>query len=1346
MKKKNLIILAAFLLIFETFLVSGVIVDNNLSISADRNSFDVSSFDSEGRSIVYPKQESSFNQFDYSGYIIEFEKPSLTEREAELEKIAEKNKGLFLTEIPIIKEFFVTYDNLDSKVQGYEKELDIEHEKVKNKIFEKTTSITLNEYKLVFNGIALNISDAEAREIEKIDGVKKAWPNMKVQALLIDSVPLIGADEVWKFDEDLNICYESGKECLTGKGIKIAIIDTGVDYTHPDLGGCLGQNCKVIGGYDIVNHDTDPMDDYGHGTHVAAIAAGNGILSSVPPPVKMKTIPVVRAIKGVAPDAQILAYKVLDSGGSGSWSSVIEGIERAVLDDADIISMSLGGGGNPDDPVSQATNNAVEAGIVAVVAAGNSGPSENSIGSPGTARKAITVGATDKQDNLAWFSSKGSVIWEDENEYVNYLIKPDIVAPGVYICAAQWNGWLNDRHCLDEEHISISGTSMATPHVAGAVALLKQKNPDWTPNEIKMALRNTTIDLNYGIIEQGRGRIDVVKAVELKDRLPITELSAKIENNKIKLFGTAYSNNFSYFKIYRSYEEEDFEEIYYSTSPIDNGLLYEIDLRQLKDGKNTFRLDAISQNGKTSSDFVLIDVENIKIKSLFTNDIYRKGDLVKIKASILYNTYNYTIYWSKQYEDVWSSEGIALLDVGDLIAEWDTSFIKDGFYKIKIVFDVPDVGTFEKRIEKIYFDSTLKKGWPQRVDWEYACESRGNSETLLLTSQDKKVAFMTLPKDRGSYVVNGLNNELILINNNKLMNYNDRYSLVSNEGVSSLSDFCYYYWGGFLEPIVEDINNDGDKEIIVYKGGGPPKILVYRQDGSLLWEREVGTEGMGGGNLHIPLVGDLTGDGNKEIIAFNFGDFRLGENQSQIYAFRHDGSLLWSVYIPSHSMISMLMADLNNDGNKEIVIKGNDAWERKIMIINSQGEIVSLWNINKKSWGGGIEGSPAIGNFDNDNDVEIVVADPSENAGYNEAIGEWINEGIITVYNMDGIIVEGWPKYTNGVIFSSPVVGDIDNDGYDDIIIGLFAGANAPVPDLPNGGVYAFDRNGNILLGWPYEQGYNFWSTPALGDVNNDGNLEISVSKLGFETSLLYHDGNIVNGWPRYTAWNSYYSDILADVTGDGQLNVLTTAGSIYSCDDYGNNCGGVYAWDLDGNLVSEFPKVTEVDAQAPLAVFENNGVVNIVSSSDWDTTKRDFKFRGSIYVWELNAPYNPDKMDWPMFMHDAQHTGCYKCDEIYVPPVVEGLSKITNNENMTINGQLSMFIQRKDGINWNDYLNVVLNESVVIPAKSSFDSRNLFNSKNVAINEQGNYRVYGVFEFNGERIESSEEFSVLGK
>jgi subtilisin family serine protease len=332
------------------------------------------------------------------------------------------------------------------------------------------------EFVNVFNGVAARVHKEAIKDIEKISGVKKVWRDGKVKALDNSSNSVIGAPQVWS---NLGI---------TGAGIVVAIVDTGIDYTHPDLGGCLGPTCKVIAGYDFVNSDADPKDDHGHGTHCAGIVAANGTL------------------RGVAPDAKLMAAKVLDSGGSGSWSNIISGIEWATNPDgnpatddgADVISMSLGGSGTPDDPVAQAVDNAVTAGVVVAVAAGNSGPNYETVQSPGVARKALTVGATDNSDQLASFSSRGPVpgTWQ---------MKPEVTAPGVSIYSTYLNGG----------YVSMSGTSMATPHVAGAAALLRQLYPSASPEWIKSALMQKATNLGLNALAQGSGRINVYSSATL---------------------------------------------------------------------------------------------------------------------------------------------------------------------------------------------------------------------------------------------------------------------------------------------------------------------------------------------------------------------------------------------------------------------------------------------------------------------------------------------------------------------------------------------------------------------------------------------------------------------------------------------------------------------------------------------------------------------------------------------------------------------------------------------------------------------------------------------------------------
>ncbi len=1218
------------------------------------------------------------------GYIVQFDEEPVMRKKLEVEEVAEKNQRYIderssISPMRILySNFAITPEKVGGELEEYSNKIEDQHEDIKNRIINKLEEeekniftgriiniITgksveksneedheeikiTNEFKFSFNGIALNISDEEAKEIEDIKGVKKVWPNREVEALLMDSVPLIQEGiSAGQLDEDGNDCLVTGKECLTGEGIKIAIIDTGVDYTHPDLGNCTSEeflegNCeKVIGGYDFINYDEDPIDDQGHGTHVAATAAGNG----------------EGGLKGVAPNAKVLSYKVLSSEGFGNNAGVIAGIEQAVIGGADILSLSLGGWGDPDDPGSQAVDSAVLSGKVVVVAAGNSGPSEQTIGSPGTARKVITVGATNninKEDRVAGFSSRGPVIWKDGEGNKKIINKPDILAPGVNICAAQYDSAWEDSQCLDEKHTSISGTSMATPHVAGVIALLKQKHPDWTPEEIKASIKGTAIDLDYSAIKQGAGRINVSALVKLEVPYPLVEPIVSYGEKEINISSDFYSSEgLSYVKLYLN--EELLVEL---DNPDKTSFSYNLDISNYLDGDYFATLEAKSKNEKISVEKdIPIQIENFVISSLQSYDVYRTGSIIDINLDkIVRSDFDCNIFYSLQNEKNWvPANFIEQLDPETgLIGFLNTSSLKDGVYEFKIVFDIPGVGSFEKEVEKVYFDSSLKEGWPQRVEDDYVCENFANVNLNYLTSKDGNILFKAFQNDLDPRYFDGFNPELIYFNKN-VLNKSSFYSILSGGQVSQMNN-CRYYSVGYIEPVVEDLDNNGDKEIVIYKGGAPPKIVVYDVNGNINWEKKVGDQPIPGGNLHIPLVGDLDKDDNKEIIVFSYEDTTSGIS-SQISAFKHDGTLFWETEIPPHLMVTMLMADLNNDGVNEIVIKGNSGSERKIIILSPKGEIISLIDLHKTSWGAAIESSLAVGNFDNDLDLEIVNADPSEGAGgvYDD---EHINNtGRIDVFNLDGTYVDGWPVFTEGVVFSSPVVGDLNNDGEDNLLVGLMYGSDS-WPDEDYGGVYAFDRNGNILEGWPVERGYEFWSSPALGDISKDEGLEVVISSLSGKTYLFNPSGAILENWPQSTSGLSFYSNHLVDINNDRNLNVLTRAGS-------NQNGGGVYVWDLNGNILEGFPKTIE-QGIAPLAIYEDNGKINIATSSCWDGSEYKNKFRGSVYVWKLDASYNSDKMDWPLFQYDNQNTGRY--NKSLESPVLNNPPEITSSPITDIN------------------------------------------------------------------------------
>ena len=304
-------------------------------------------------------------------------------------------------------------------------------------------------------------------------GVEKLWLDGRVEPTLKESVPQVGAPEAWAAG-------------YNGAGSTVAVLDTGIDLTHPDLAGQIDGSQSFVPGEAVT-------DINGHGTHVASTVLGTGDASG-------------GDYQGVAPGADLIVGKVLggeEGYGQDSW--VMAGMEWAAASGADVVNMSLGDSYPTDgsDPMSQAVDSLAEQyGSLFVIAAGNSGP--ETISSPGAAASALTVGAVDKQDGLAWFSSTGPLA-------MSGAIKPDISAPGVDITAARSQEMTSGEGMYQ----TMSGTSMATPHVAGAAAILAQRHPGWTGQQLKEQLMSSAHGLSagYSPYEVGTGRLDVAAAV-----------------------------------------------------------------------------------------------------------------------------------------------------------------------------------------------------------------------------------------------------------------------------------------------------------------------------------------------------------------------------------------------------------------------------------------------------------------------------------------------------------------------------------------------------------------------------------------------------------------------------------------------------------------------------------------------------------------------------------------------------------------------------------------------------------------------------------------------------------------
>jgi subtilisin family serine protease len=280
---------------------------------------------------------------------------------------------------------------------------------------------------------------------------------------------------------------------LSGAGVRVAVLDTGVDADHPDLAGRVAAEANFTGTADASDHN-------GHGTHVASLVAGTGAASD-------------GARRGVAFGATLLSGKVLDDRGVGSFSSIIAGMEWAATQGAQVVNLSLSSGSASTgrDPLSLAVDALTAShGVLFVASAGNQGPGATTIGAPGAADAALTVGAVDRHDRLAAFSSRGPRLGD-------FAIKPDLVAPGVDIIAARAAGTsLGDP--VGTAYTRLTGTSMAAPHAAGAAALLAEQHPEWTPARLKATLIGAAAPIpaggsDAGAFDVGAGGLELATAI-----------------------------------------------------------------------------------------------------------------------------------------------------------------------------------------------------------------------------------------------------------------------------------------------------------------------------------------------------------------------------------------------------------------------------------------------------------------------------------------------------------------------------------------------------------------------------------------------------------------------------------------------------------------------------------------------------------------------------------------------------------------------------------------------------------------------------------------------------------------
>jgi serine protease AprX len=876
--------------------------------------------------------------------------------------------------------------------------------------------------------------------------VKKIYVDSKVKIMLNESVPIIK-------DPSKEPEVRAKYGVLDGSGVKIAIIDTGIDKTHPDLDDLddnpttndpkiIAEKCFCSpGGWRLPccpngdDIDDNARDGNGHGTHVASIAAGTGQASTY-------------KFVGVAPKAKLLGVKVLDDYGDGLVSDIISGIEWAVANGANIISMSLGCGPNcRNKPLEDAVKQAVSQGVVVVVAAGNSGPGWSSIATPGVVKEAITVGATYKRDYLG-------KLWCDENPTKDQvacfgsrgptddgLVKPDIVAPGVKICAARVINGTIDKEiqnsgrqsefyiCDNDNYYALSGTSMATPHVSGAVALILQAHPNWTPEEIKYALRNTAKDLNSGINTQGFGRIDALSAINLTVAPPIAKLKTSgyiVRNGTINIIGTATSANFKSYKVEYGKGEDPTSWVLLteSTSPVNDGTL-------------AFNWD---------TDLVKSDVYSLKLTVADTLG-YKSED-----RTILFIDHELKEGWPVSLGDVWGSYIPTIADIDN-----------DGYSEIII----KNNGAFSVNASVNVYDyrGNIKNGWPQKIGGGVWSNDVLPGVSVGDIDNDGKMEIVAGWIDYPSFNVTCAN----------AWHYN-------GTKVNGWPIQCYngsFTWGfTFSSMVLADLDKNGDLEII---GSAVDlhKVFILHHDGTPYpnWPQKISGERPNIEYLQqSPAVGDIDNDGTLEIIASVVRTVPIPGREDEyrgdgyIYAWYPNGSLVngfpWVVYGCCADIKSPVLVDLDKDGDLEIGVGGSGL----IFFYYYNGTLLKGWPFNVDGRQAQVNGYIALGDVDQDEDVEIVFGD----------VHGWYGDSHVYVLEKDGTVKNGWPQVVHGSVWTQPVIGDIDGDGRPDILTTTF-----------NKLLYAWDADGNLLEGFPKILSAESQSGPAIGDIDNDGKVEV---------------------------------------------------------------------------------------------------------------------------------------------------------------------------------------------------------------------------------------------------------------
>lgn len=1095
------------------------------------------------------------------------------------------------------------------------------------------------------------------REYQNDPGVEYAEPNRYYQVNILPNDkyidPLVQgqwSDGSWEQPyEDMwglkAIEAEQAWEIEKGSSaIKIAVIDTGVDYNHEDLRG------KMVSPYDFVNlnpgeasmlfgtigyepdpnddyyqYDNDPLDRHGHGTHIAGTISantGNGI-----------------GIAGVTWNCKIMPIRVgfslkhpaLEKSDTFLFNNAIaKGIEYAAKQGADIINMSFGGGYS--NTIHDAIRFAYSQGCILVAAAGNANM-DASLFFPANCPEVIAVSAHD--ENLR------------KSDFSNWGVKIDVAAPGGGSRSSDGNNALgrnilslrakdtdmyeDETSVVDTQYYRARGTSMAAPHVCGVCGLILSQNPSLTVEEVRMILRKSADDIVYPLEDSyeqktgwdastGYGKINARKALETGPvcvaKLTSPQINQKVQG-ELEIKGIAKGKHFKSYALEfgPGLEPQSWDTITSGiTTPAETAqVLGHLDTTLANEGMFTIRLTVLDENNERVEDRIALYADNISINApgegeLLANDII---EIYGRTGGSEENTFlRYTLEYRFSEEEQWKTQGIELLNKGEeevpngLLGKWNTTGLswdkdRDVELRLKVFCSRQDL---EDKIT-LYQSKGMHRGWPKVIN---------NTNSL------RSPNIADLNGDQYKEIVCGQYDSLL-------------------PGSDSFSD------------------------------GG--KVYVWQHTGQNFagnaWPKEADYPSRA-------LLGDLNQDGQLEI-AFTSLCAPDVENTA-VFVYENNGNLHtgWPVQSKDKSFTEdMALADVTGNPQMEVISAiYRSLYDHGIAIHDQNGGLRNEWILSRRedhSFGTSEVLDIAVGNVDGDGAEEIVVTDPL-----------LLTEKAVYIFRADGTLLNGWDHGEEERIRTLPTLADLDQDNQLEIIYATsvdkeinFFRTECRIT------IYAKNPDGTDLPGWPkqflslYENLY--YLEPVAGDIDGDGQPEIAMmlNLLDMDTELrhcqvhLWHsDGKEVAGFP-YTLQPlnpANPPDLIlgtneirmADVDNDNKVDLL------FSTEEIGYSPWrkefSVWAVDNQGRLLENWPRTMSPQGTQTFSLaisdIDNDEKIELVGTGWYRTNKEDVSEASFAMVWDIDSAAHPYTIQWPMFRHNPQGTGCYTT--IAPPPSID--------------------------------------------------------------------------------------------